>query len=186
MMGSVKRNFRFLNGLLGFLVVLYPFVVFGGVHYFSPRSVALALILLLILRFVITTPSGLPKWTYLLALIPLVPSWWLDSSFFLRWQPVIVNASLGFVFALTLWKGTPLVERFARLKRPDLPQEGVLYCRKVTQIWVVFLFLNGGMALYTTLFCRFEIWALYNGLIAYILMGALGLGEWLVRRKKML
>lgn len=185
-MTPVKRKFRFLNGLLGILVILYPFVVFGGVRYFSPRSVALALMLLLLLRFVFTNPSGLPKWTYLLALVPLVPGWWLDSSFFLRWQPVIVNAVLGSVFAFTLWKGAPLVERFARIKHPDLPSEGVVYCRKVTQIWVLFLCFNGCVALYTTLFCSFETWALYNGLIAYILMGALGLGEWLVRRKKRL
>jgi uncharacterized membrane protein len=35
--------------------------------------------------------------------------------------------------------------------------------------------------MYTSL----EVWALYNGLLAYLLMGAMFAGEWLVRRKVM-
>ena len=39
---------------------------------------------------------------------------------------------------------------------------------------------NNG-ALYTALYADMKIWALYNGLIAYLLMGALFAGEYLVR-----
>jgi uncharacterized membrane protein len=47
---------------------------------------------------------------------------------------------------------------------------------------VVFLLCNGAIALYTALVSSREVWALYNGLIAYGLMGAMFAGEWLVRR----
>jgi uncharacterized membrane protein len=37
------------------------------------------------------------------------------------------------------------------------------------------------MALYTALFTSMATWTLYNGLIAYLLMGLLFAGEYLVR-----
>ena len=37
------------------------------------------------------------------------------------------------------------------------------------------------LALATALWASDKTWALYNGLIAYLLMGALFAGEWLVR-----
>jgi uncharacterized membrane protein len=41
---------------------------------------------------------------------------------------------------------------------------------------------NGVVALYTALACSREVWAAFNGLIAYVLVGALIAGEWLYRR----
>jgi uncharacterized membrane protein len=41
---------------------------------------------------------------------------------------------------------------------------------------------NGLIALYTALFASFDAWALYNGAIAYGLIGLLFGGEWLFRR----
>jgi uncharacterized membrane protein len=46
----------------------------------------------------------------------------------------------------------------------------------------VFLGINGALAVYTAFYASREIWALYNGFVAYLLMGALFAGEWLVRR----
>ncbi|MBP9601744.1 MAG: hypothetical protein KBE41_09595, partial [Lutibacter sp.] len=42
------------------------------------------------------------------------------------------------------------------------------------KIWVAFFVFNGSLALYTTLFGSFTTWTLYNGLIAYVLIGTLG------------
>jgi uncharacterized membrane protein len=39
------------------------------------------------------------------------------------------------------------------------------------------------MALLTSLWASTEVWALYNGLIAYLLMALLFAGEWLVRQR---
>lgn len=74
-----------------------------------------------------------------------------------------------------------MIERFARLHEPDLPESGVRYTRKVTFVWCAFFILNGAAALWTALQASLELWALYNGLIAYVLMGALLGGEFLVR-----
>ena len=76
-----------------------------------------------------------------------------------------------------------MIERLARLQHPDLPPEGVIYTRRVTQVWCAFFIINGAMALSTALWASLEIWSLYNGLIAYVLMGGLFAAEYLVRMK---
>lgn len=76
-----------------------------------------------------------------------------------------------------------MIERFARLRHPDLPEAGVHYTRQVTQVWCGFFFVNALVAAWTAVAVSREAWALYNGLIAYVLMGTLFAGEWLVRQR---
>jgi uncharacterized membrane protein len=78
-----------------------------------------------------------------------------------------------------------MIERFARLSEPELSPAGVRYTRHVTQVWCAFFVVNGAIAAYTAAFASREAWALYNGLIAYVLMGVLFGGERLVRRRLM-
>jgi uncharacterized membrane protein len=71
----------------------------------------------------------------------------------------------------------------ARLREPDLPPHAVVYVRRVTQVWCGFFLLNGSVALATALWASERVWALYNGLIAYLLIGTLFAVEWLVRQR---
>jgi len=57
------------------------------------------------------------------------------------------------------------------------------YCRNVTKVWCVFFALNASISLITFLFAPNWLWILYNGFIAYILMGILFAVEWMVRKK---
>ncbi|PLO95062.1 DNA gyrase subunit B, partial [Klebsiella pneumoniae] len=54
---------------------------------------------------------------------------------------------------------------------------------RVTQIWCAFFIGNGGIAFLTALHGDMALWTVWNGMIAYLLMGALMAGEWLVRRQ---
>jgi uncharacterized membrane protein len=51
----------------------------------------------------------------------------------------------------------------------------------VTQVWCVFFALNGGVALVTALWTSAATWSLYNGFVAYLLMGLLFAGEYAIR-----
>ena len=75
-----------------------------------------------------------------------------------------------------------MIERVARLREPALPTAAVSYTRKVTIAWCVFFLLNGAIALYTALWASLEAWTLYNGFIAYLLIGLMFGVEWLIRR----
>lgn len=101
-----------------------------------------------------------------------------------RLYPVVVSGGMLGAFAWSLRQGaTPLVERFARkLEKQPLDARGVAYCRRVTWAWVIFLSAHVGVTV-ATLWASAEVWALYNGAIAYGLMGLMFAGEWLIRRR---
>ncbi|HEY5657216.1 MAG TPA: hypothetical protein VIY27_05460 [Myxococcota bacterium] len=96
--------------------------------------------------------------------------------------PVIVSLYLLWVFAASLRNGPPMVERFARLVEEDLPDFTVPYCRKVTAVWCGFLAVNALLVSGLALAAPLEWWALYTGLIFYVLMGTLVAGEFVVRK----
>jgi len=104
-----------------------------------------------------------------------------DHELSVRLYPALMNASMLAAFAQTLWRGPSMIERFARLAEPNLPESGVRYTRLVTWVWVVFFIVNGAIAAWTAFYADWPLWTLYNGLIAYIAMGVLFAGEWLVR-----
>lgn len=99
----------------------------------------------------------------------------------LKLIPVVINGACLIGFASTLYHPPSMIERFARLQEPELDDKGVAYTRQVTKVWCVFFVINGSIALYTALFTSMAIWTLYNGLIAYGLMGLLFAVEYCVR-----
>ena len=171
-----------------FLWLVYPLVVLFGLRIMEPRHVAVLLALSLILRRLQdanrllressrvdqSVAAGLMILAGLTALI--------NSELLLRLYPVAVSIGLLVVFAMSLSGSQTIVERFARIREPDLPPEGIAYTRRVTQIWCVFFVANGTVAAYTAFFASRETWSLYNGFIAYVLMGILFVGEYLWRR----
>ena len=95
---------------------------------------------------------------------------------------MIIKESFLIVFSYSLLKPPSVIERLARLQEPDLPEEGVIYTKKVTLVWCVFFVFNILASLYTVFYTSTEIWTLYNGLISYVLMGTLFLSELLYRK----
>ena len=95
---------------------------------------------------------------------------------------VLFGASLV-AFALTLRHGPSMIERFARLVEPVMDEAAIAYTRKVTLVWCAFFALNGLASLYTALYASLALWTLYNGLLAYLLMGLLFAVEYAVRQR---
>ncbi|OSI08335.1 integral membrane protein [Neisseria animaloris] len=98
------------------------------------------------------------------------------------WYPVAVNALMLTVFGSSLFAKQTLIERLARLQHPDLPPEGVYHTRRVTQIWCGFFFFNGSIAALLIYLEKFDWWAVYTGIVSYVLMGVLFAGEWVYRK----
>jgi uncharacterized membrane protein len=117
----------------------------------------------------------------LIALLGLAAVFWRDSLS-LQFYPVLVNLMFLLLFALSLTQEQSLIERLARRLEPELPASGVRYTRKVTVAWCLFFVVNGAISLWS-IGAGEKIWALYNGLIAYLLMGLMFVGEWLIRRR---
>jgi uncharacterized membrane protein len=166
------------------LSLAYPLVVYFALGRFEPRWMALLLFALALLRAVATRQA---VWLVaagsagLLAAMATV----FNDALPLKLYPAVVNAAMLAVFAVSLRFPPSAVERIARLSDPDLPPQGVAYTRRVTQVWCVFFVLNGAVALATALWASDRVWAFYNGLLAYVLMGTLFGGEWLIRQRVM-
>lgn len=160
----------------------YPLLVYFSLGRFEPRWLALLLCVLALLRAIGTRER---YWLWIAAATGLLAGWALlfNAALPLKLYPVLINAGLLLVFGLSLKFGPPLIERLARLREPQLPAAAVAYTRKVTQVWCVFFLCNGSLALATALWASERVWALYNGLIAYVLIGVLFALEWLVRQR---
>ncbi len=107
---------------------------------------------------------------------------WFDNPQMLRWYPSLVSAFMLALFGLSLKYGPPMVERLARMTGAATARKR-LYTRQVTVVWSVFFLCNGLLAAALTLWAPLSWWTLYNGMIAYGLMGLLFAVEWLVRQR---
>ncbi|MFT2790594.1 hypothetical protein ACMV5I_11015 [Serratia sp. T13T92] len=188
------RGARSLKGiqLVALLALLaWPFLVWFGLTRNSLHWLLPIIALLLAFRLYQVKSQRGPM-RYVLQAVALagltlcLMSYVLKTHQLLLFYPVVVNLVMLGVFGSSLWSSMPMVERLARLQDPELPPSGVRYTRKVTQIWCAFFILNGSMALFTVLLGDIRLWTLWNGMIAYLLMGALMAGEWLVRRRLIL
>ncbi len=164
------------------LTLAYPFLIYFGQGHLSPRWLALVLIAIALTR---VASSGQRLWYFagagavVLGAASVIGNGVLP----LKLYPLLINATLLAVFAASLRFGPPVIERLARLHEPALPPEGVSYTRKVTWLWCGFFVFNGSVSLATTLWGSEAQWALYNGLLSYLLMGLLFAGEFLYRRR---
>ncbi|WP_144138406.1 hypothetical protein [Paraburkholderia sp. BCC1884] len=100
-----------------------------------------------------------------------------NSELLLRLYPSLVNLGLLIAFGATLVRGPSMIEKFARLGNPDLPPGAVRHTHRVTQVWCGFFALNGAFSAYTALYWSRASWSLYNGAIAYGLIGVLLVAE---------
>jgi uncharacterized membrane protein len=169
-------------------LAVYPLLVYAAIGRFGPSGVAALLAAVCVARLVVIklrAPAafGGPYLTFVCigGLLLAAASFWMDSSGAVRYYPVLVNAALLVVFAASLVSPPSVIERIARLRDPELRPAAVVYTRRVTIVWTVFFVLNGGAAFYTARFTTLEAWALYNGLIAYVLIGALFAVELAIR-----
>lgn len=105
----------------------------------------------------------------------------MKGNLWFRLYPAIMVAFAFASFFISLFK-TPIVELIARRMGDNLDSKAVSYCRVVTRVWTVFLGLHLLVTI-GTIFASLEIWVFYNGFLAYVMMGLLFVGEWIIRRR---
>jgi uncharacterized membrane protein len=180
---------RGLVGLLAAAAALaYPLLVYVGLMRWSSRLVALLVIAMALLsgaRHLLARKAELlgviavPAAVISLAVLTAASG----SRLFLLLAPVLVSIALLITFGVTLRSGaTPMIERFARLQEPDLGPEKVSWCRTTTLVWCAFFVVNGSAAAALAAWAPLSWWAAYTGLVAYLLMGILFVGELVLRK----
>jgi uncharacterized membrane protein len=173
-----------LGIFLGLVTLAYPFLVYLGLAHFEPWILAAVLAFVLVLRLAAARHNR--HWVLpvlVVAVLFFILAMWRNDPLTLRFYPVLINAVMLIVFGWSLLFPPTVIERIARIRHPDLPGSGVRYTRRVTQVWSLFFLVNGGIALYTALWADLDTWCLYNGFIAYLMMGALFAVEYAIRRR---
>jgi uncharacterized membrane protein len=169
------------------LGVTYPLLIFMSLSVLSPRAVAFVVLGVAGLRLLIARRSvavALAKEVWLpiaaVAFVAVLSAVWNDRMGLLL-TPTLINAALLATFGFSLRGSRPIVERFARLQVADLTPAEIRYCRSVTWLWCGFFVVNGLIALFLALAGDVRVWALFTGLISYILIGTLFAAEYLYR-----
>ena len=162
----------------------YPLLVYLGLPFLPPSILVIVALSLLALRLLAARGVVHDRWLrpLLVAAVILVALAVIDSRAAVKAYPVLLSLAAACVFGASLIWPPTVVERLARLTEPDLSPEGVTYTRTVTHIWAVFLCGNAAVAAAIGLWGSLAQWTLWNGLVSYLLMGTLFIGEMLVRR----
>ena len=172
-----------LRGAFVGLLALYPFIVYFGIRVLPASFFGLLLAALVVLRFSVVRSDeramALPVMLLLLAYA--IAASVVGRTQALLYYPVLVNGLLCAIFARSLHKGEPLLLRLVRARGMPMSEHAPGYLTRLTAVWAGFFAANGLVALWTTT-APLEVWTLYNGLISYLLVALLMLGEWLFRR----
>jgi uncharacterized membrane protein len=176
---------KLITLVVGICLLLYPFAVYLGLNYISPFWLALTLLVLLISRLVMLR-GVMNKMPWLLPAtvlggLAIITTLFTDSPMGFQLYPLMVNFAMLAVFGYSYLKPPTVIETFARLQQPNLPEQAVSYTRKVTLVWCGFFIVNASISLYTALYTSFKVWTIYNGLVSYILIGILFTVEFIVR-----
>jgi uncharacterized membrane protein len=171
---------RFLGVVSTLIVAAYPIVVYlvlTHLNHMGPGAIPIVFAVLGSVLLLLKNPGGATL--LVLSVVALL----LGSSTPLLYYPVIVNGVLLALFLSSLFKPPTVIERFARLGKTPLPEEGVRYCRSVTKWWCAFFLCNGGVSLWTVVMGDLKVWSVYNGGISYLLIGVMFGVEYLIRQR---
>ncbi|OTG84744.1 septation protein IspZ [Acinetobacter sp. ANC 4648] len=172
-----------ITGVVVILLILYPFLVGWSLSHGQFMWVSAMLLALGLLRLCSKSHNLMWPLTWFAILCGGL-SLLLKNQAWLKMYPVCMSVGAFMIFASTLIKPPSMIERFARLAEPNLPESGIIWTKKVTIIWCFFFVLNALIALATVLFAPMQIWVIYNGFISYLLMGTLLLGEYILRKRQ--
>ena len=168
--------------LLVIISLGYPILIFSGLEVFGlqPQTLLLAFLLFLLAQWLIGG-NGFEKEIIIINALVVGSISIYNINLGLKFYPVIMSLCFLVLFVSSLFTPVSLVEKIARKADPNPSPKTILYMRKVTWVWSIFFIFNACVSTIVALWASEKTWTLYNGLIAYILIGCLFVGEWLYR-----
>jgi len=97
--------------------------------------------------------------------------------------PAFINMALFAMFTHSIIHPPSIIETFATaMAKTRLGKDQVSYCRKVTAMWSTFFILDLALVVYVALFRPMLDWAIVTGVVNYILIAFIFLGELAYRK----
>ena len=145
---------------------------------FIAAALGLILVRLLLSRSPIARLWRLPLGFAALAILVLALA---DQRMAAKAYPVMMNLAAASTFVISLLRPPSLIERFARIRKPALPEGAVGYCRKLTMIWAGWRVVNACIAAALGEWGSLQAWTLWTGVLSYVGSAGLFFGEMLFR-----
>src|SRR5690242_18600817 len=114
------------------MAIAYPLVVWLGAGEVEPRLLAALLALAFLTRLRALNFGFAARYWLIGTLALLSAAIWANALLPLKLYPVVVNAVLLVAFGYSLVVPPSMIERFARLSAPELPEPAIAYTRQVT------------------------------------------------------
>lgn len=172
---------RIVRTLVVATVVLgYPFLVY---HWLDSGQAAIAPAVLMAL-FVYQTLTAKQDAKLQLSFVTLMLAAGLavDPALTAQLTPAMIQFGLGLLFAKTVLQGPSLIERLVRLEYSEFPPGVSAYCRQLTMAWTALFAFNGLVCTALALTDNHRLWAIFNGVVVFLLMGGMVCAEYRVRR----
>ena len=116
-----------------------------------------------------------------IALVFVALGWISNNGTWLLVLPSATQATFGLAFLRSL-SGTPLIEHFARMVKPELGPAQLAHCRRWTLIWGIYLLVLAAIGLGLARWATLSVWTVYVGVLSYVLIGALFAVEYVIRK----
>lgn len=174
---------RFKITVIVAAVAAYPFLDNALIHQGWGW---LALLLFAALNVWRAVRAGKPAWRLahgVLAAV-LVLGAVVADALATRLIPAFVYLSLAVLFGHTLRYPPSLIERMVRLQFPEFKPGIAEYLRQLTWVWTGFFAVNVAICIGLALFAGERVWTIYTGLVVYLSMAVLAVGEYLYRPRK--
>lgn len=176
-----SKAFQAILTLVG---IAYPFVILFGLRHFPAYALGAVLVLMIIARHIWADrkKTFFENAVFATGLVTVCGLIFIDDDLALLMYPLIMNHGFAAIFIHSILYPPSIIEKIARIHEPDLNEKGVAYTRRVTQVWIGFFIMNGGISACIALSRDMQLWTLYNGFISYVLMGGLFAGEFVIRQ----
>lgn len=118
----------------------------------------------------------IPK--FLKFILPVIFTFFVIGFFYftrisaVKLYPILMNFIFLCVFFGSLFAKETVIQKIAKHLDGKLEEPVLTYTKNLTYVWIVFLFLNFSISVWS-LFLSDNFWALYNGLISYLLIGGI-------------
>jgi uncharacterized membrane protein len=165
------------------ILLSYPYLVYLGIEkgnvWFAP-----ALISGFYLYHGIKAQDAKVKWRKITLALVLIVGAIFFQSVTAKLFPIVIQLMLMYFFGKTLINGPPLIERFVRLEFPDFILGIAEYCRQLTWLWTGFFAFNAVMCTVLAFWAPSSWWAIYNGILIFVMTGLIMVGEYIWRHFK--
>lgn len=102
------------------------------------------------------------------------------NNVYFKCYPAFINLLIFTIFFSSIFQKETIIQKMAKIMEPDIKPIALIYTRKLTYVWCIFLFLNFSVAFYS-IFKSHSFWMFYNGFLSYFLCGVLFIIEYFIR-----